>query len=83
MLMDTIIRKFSIDSLTRRLSWMPRPKPKPWMGPITGEMSMAPIMTGIELTFSPTEAIMIAQARMNTLCPLNAMFLRMDRLALP
>jgi hypothetical protein len=51
------------------------------MGPITGEINMAPMMTGMELTFKPTEAMMIAQARMNTLVPLKAMFFRMEVVA--
>ena len=80
-LITTITRKFSIESLTSRLSRMPRPNPKPSIGPMTGDMSIAPMMTGMELTFNPTDAMMIAQARMNTLCPLNAMFFLIDRLA--
>ena len=83
MLMATMTRKFSSESFTSLLSWMPSPKPKPRMGPITGEMSIAPIMTGMEFTFRPTDAMMIAQARMKTFGPLNAIFFRMDRLALP
>jgi hypothetical protein len=51
------------------------------MGPITGEINIAPMMTGMELTFKPTEAIMMAQAKMKTLVPLKAIFLRMDALA--
>jgi hypothetical protein len=30
------------------------------MGPISGEISMAPMMTAVELTLSPIEAIKIA-----------------------
>ena len=81
MLMDTMIRKFLSESLTNWLSRIPNPKPKPRMGAITGEMSMAPMMTGIELTLSPTEAIMMAQARINTLAPRKCIPLRMDTLA--
>ena len=51
------------------------------MGPITGDMSIAPMMTGMELTFRPTDAMIIAQARMKTLCPLNAMFFLIERFA--
>ena len=60
---------------------MPKPNPKPNMGPITGETNIAPMITGMELTFKPTEAIMMAQARMKTLVPLKAMFFRMLVLA--
>ena len=47
------------------------------VGPITGEMSIAPIMTGIELTFNPTEAMKMAQARMMTFGPRKAIFFLM------
>jgi hypothetical protein len=81
MLMTTITLKFFIDSFTKRLSSVPRPNPKPKMGPITGEINMAPMMTGMELTFKPTEAMMMAQAKMKTLVPLKAMFFLMDEVA--
>jgi hypothetical protein len=42
---------------------------------------MAPMMTGMELTFKPTEAMMMAQAKMKTLVPLKAMFFLMDEVA--
>ena len=63
------------------MSLVPRPKANPRMGPITGDMSMAPMITGIELTFKPTEAMMMAHARMKTLGPLNAMLFLMVTLA--
>ena len=81
MLMPTITPKFFNEFFTKSVSSVPRPKPKPRMGPITGETNMAPMMTGMELTFKPTEAMMMAQARMNTFVPLKAMFLRMLVLA--
>ena len=81
MLIPTMTAKFFSEDLTRLLSSVPRPKPKPKIGPITGEINMAPMMTGMELTLRPTEAMMMAQAKMNTLVPLKEMFLRMLRLA--
>ena len=63
------------------MSLVPRPKANPRMGPITGEISMAPIITGIELTFKPTEAIIMAHARMKTFGPLKAILLRIILLA--
>ena len=81
MLMPTITPKFFSESFRRWASSVPRPRPKPKMGPITGETNMAPMMTGMELTFKPTEAMMMAQARMNTLVPLKVMFFRMEVLA--
>ena len=80
-LMTTITLKFFNDSFTKRLSSVPRPNPKPKIGPITGETNMAPMMTGMELTFKPTEAIIMAHAKIKTLVPRKAMFLRMEVLA--
>ena len=71
MLMTTITAKFRRESLTRVSSCTPRPKPNPRMGDITGEMSIAPMMTGMELTFRPTDAMMIAQMRIMTFGPLK------------
>jgi hypothetical protein len=81
MLMATITLKFFNEFLTKRLSSVPRPKPKPKIGPITGETNMAPMITGMELTLRPTEAMIIAQAKMKTLVPRKAMFFRMEVLA--
>ena len=69
MLMTTITAKFLSASFTSTVSLVPRPRPNPRIGPITGEMSMAPMMTGMELRLRPTEAMMMAQARMKTLGP--------------
>ena len=77
-LMATMTPKFFSEVFTKLLSSVPKPKPKPKMGPITGEINMAPMMTGMELTLRPTEAMTMAQARMNTLVPLKEMFLRME-----
>ncbi len=68
-LMPTITAKLRSESLSRCLSRTPRLNPNPRMGPITGDMSMAPIITGMELTFRPTDAMIIAQARMKTFGP--------------
>jgi hypothetical protein len=45
---------------------------------MTGDINMAPMITGMELTFKPTEAMMMAHAKIITLGPLNAMFLRIE-----
>ena len=77
MLLATITRKFLAEFLSRSVSLVPSPRPNPMVGPITGEMSIAPMMTGIELTFKPTEAMMMAQARMMTFGPRKEMFFLM------
>ena len=82
MLITTITRKLRRESRSRCLSCTPRLKPNPSIGPMTGDMSMAPIMTGMELTFKPTEAMIMAHAKMKTLGPLKYTFLLMDCLAL-
>ena len=37
------------------------------MGPINGDMSIAPMITAVELTFSPSEAMKIAVIRIHRL----------------
>ena len=63
MLITTMTAKFLSASLTSAVSLVPRPRPNPRIGPITGEMSMAPMITGMELRLRPTDAMMIAHAR--------------------
>ena len=49
----------------------------PLMGPINGEINMAPMMTAVELTFSPTEATMMANTRIHIFIPRNSTLLEM------
>jgi hypothetical protein len=39
------------------------------MGPINGEMSIAPIITAVEFIFNPTEATKIANIKIHKLVP--------------
>ena len=48
------------------------------IGPINGEISIAPIITAVELTFRPSEAIKMANIRIHKLAPLNSTPLRME-----
>ncbi len=41
------------------------------MGPISGEMSMAPMITAVELVFRPSEAMKMARIRISMLVPLK------------
>ena len=41
------------------------------IGPISGDMSMAPMMVAVEFTFRPTDAIMMANIRTHRLVPLT------------
>ena len=47
------------------------------IGPIKGEINMAPMITAVELTFSPSEAIKVAKIKTQRLVPLNSTPLRM------
>ena len=71
-LIPTMMPQLINDLRNRSLSVMPIAKPIPRMGPISGEISMAPMMTAVELTFSPTEAMMMAQAKIQTVGPLKS-----------
>src|SRR5690606_13675515 len=54
--------------------YVPSAKPAPRMGPISGEISIAPVITAVELRFRPTEAISIAQASTHTFAPRKDVF---------
>jgi len=41
------------------------------IGPIRGEMSIAPMMTAVELTFKPSDATKMAKMRIHKLVPLK------------
>jgi hypothetical protein len=40
---------------------MPTPKPMPMIGPIKGEINIAPIITAVEFIFNPSEATKMAK----------------------
>lgn len=46
---------------------MPKANPAPIIGPIRGEINIAPIITAVEFTFSPIEATIIAQAKIQNI----------------
>ena len=43
----------------------------PIMGPMSGDMSMAPMITAVELVLRPSEAMNMARMRMRMLVPRN------------
>ena len=55
------------------ISIVPMAKPMPIMGPMRGEMSMAPMMTAVELTFRPSEAMRMAKMSTQRLPPRKVM----------
>ena len=68
-LMTVATRKLVADRLNRLMSLIPTAKPMPMMGPIKGEMSMAPMMTAVELTFRPNEAMKMANINIQSCAP--------------
>ena len=45
--------------------------PIPKIGPIKGEINIAPITTAVEFAFKPIEAMKIEQIKIQDVCPLN------------
>lgn len=74
-LINVAIKRFLIDFFNSGKSNVPKAKPAPKIGPINGEINMAPMITAVELTFSPTEAMTIAQANIQALAPLKEILL--------
>lgn len=62
----TITSRFLKAVFSRSTSLVPIASPVPMIGPISGEMSIAPMMTAVEFTLRPTEAMMIENARIQT-----------------
>ena len=77
MLIPNAIKKFWRDNLKLRMSFVPTDRPTPKIGPINGEINMAPITTAEEFIFRPIEQITIEQIMIQTLYPLNVMSFRM------
>lgn len=66
--------RFFRDFLNNSKSNIPKLNPAPKIGPINGEISIAPIITAVELTFKPTDAMMMAHANIHKLEPLKEIF---------
>lgn len=58
-LINVAIKRFLMEFFNSGKSDVPKAKPAPKIGPINGKINMAPMITAVELTFSPTEAIML------------------------
>ena len=67
--------KFLNERLSSLTSFVPAERPIPIMGPIRGEISIAPIITAVEFTLSPIEAINIEQIKIQILGPLKTILL--------
>ena len=63
--------KLRSDFFSRSKSFIPSESPMPMIGPMSGEMSIAPMITAVEFTFSPREATSVAKIRIHRLVPRN------------
>ena len=66
------VAKLRNDRLIISKSDIPNPTPKPMIGPIRGEINMAPIITAVEFVLRPKEAINVAKIRTQRFVPLNS-----------
>ena len=69
-LKTTITEKLRTDFLRVSKSLIAIDKPNPKIGPIRGEISIAPITTGIEFAFKPTDATNIEHIKIQAVGPL-------------
>ena len=72
--MAIITARFFSEVTMSSMSFVPSENPAPKIGPIKGDMSIAPMMTGIEFTFRPTEAITTENARIHAFGPRKCTF---------
>ena len=70
--MAIIMKRFFNDLRKSSPSEIPIDRPSPMIGPMSGEISMAPMMTAVELTLRPTEAMIIAKKSTHTLSARNS-----------
>ena len=73
-----VIRKLFKERFISSKSFIPTESPTPIIGPINGEINIAPIITAVEFTFNPNDAIKMANIRIHRLAPLNSTPLRME-----
>ena len=68
----TATPRFFTDLVSNLKSLIPRLNPSPMMGPIRGEINMAPITTAVESTFKPIDAMKMEKMRIQRLNPPNS-----------
>ena len=61
------------DFLSVSISLIAKDIPTPKIGPINGEINMAPITTAVEFAFNPIDATKIEQIKIQAVAPLNGM----------
>ena len=70
--MLTATPRFLMDFLSRLKSLIPKLSPTPIIGPIKGDINIAPMTTAVEFTLSPMEAITILNMRIQSAKPLKS-----------
>ena len=65
----TITKKFKKEFFRVSISLVAMEKPSPRIGPNRGEINIAPITTGVESAFKPTDAISIEQISIQAVVP--------------
>ena len=68
-LKTTITKKFKKEFFRVSISLVAMEKPSPRIGPNRGEINIAPITTGVESAFKPTDAISIEQISIQAVVP--------------
>ena len=68
-LKTTITIKFINEFFSVSISFVAIENPSPRMGPNSGDINMAPITTGVEFAFKPTDAINIEQISIQAVVP--------------
>ena len=69
-LINTIAIKFIDEFFNVSRSFVAIENPNPKIGPIRGEISIAPMTTAVESAFNPTEAIKIEHTRIHEVVPI-------------
>ena len=64
-----IVAKLINDFLNVSISLIAIDKPIPKIGPISGEINIAPITTAVELAFNPMDATKIEQIKIHAVAP--------------
>ncbi len=68
-----MMAKFINDFFMVSISLTATERPTPKIGPINGEINMAPITTAVELAFKPMEATKMEQTNIQAVAPLKEM----------
>ena len=69
---ETAYPRFFNERLNSTKSYVAILKPTPVIGPINGEINIAPIITAVEFIFNPTLATNMAKIRIHAFVPLNS-----------